>query len=129
MATSNNLKDAQAASMTDTLTTPLITLSTISSTLFQSLSAPQSHIKSQSAPPPLSAFLTAETSLALALAQTASHQRRQKRIEALVAEIGELEERWREVVERVEKGRRELEGVVKEGEERVEGIKKAREGE
>ncbi|KIJ61955.1 hypothetical protein HYDPIDRAFT_176727 [Hydnomerulius pinastri MD-312] len=113
--------------MTDTLTAPLNTLSALSITLFQSLSAPQSHAKPNTATPPLSAFLNAETSLAIALAQSASHQRRQKRIDALVAEIGELEERWREVVERIEKGRRELEGVVKEGEERVEGIKKAKE--
>ncbi|KAF9245354.1 vitamin-D-receptor interacting mediator subunit 4-domain-containing protein [Melanogaster broomeanus] len=112
--------------MTDTLTVQLTTLTTLSNTLFQSLS-PQSHAKPNPTPPPLGAFLDAEISLALALAQTASHQRRQKRIDALVAEIGELEDRWREIVELIEKGKRELEGVVAEGEERIEGIKKAKE--
>ncbi|KAH7881776.1 vitamin-D-receptor interacting mediator subunit 4-domain-containing protein [Phlebopus sp. FC_14] len=116
---------AQATmSMTDSLIAPLTTLSTISTTLFQSLSSPQPHTKL--APPPRSAFLDAEASLALALAQTASHQRRQKRIETLASEIGELEEKWRDIVERLEKGRRELEEVIREGEERVEGIRKAR---
>lgn len=80
-------------------------------------------------PPPISAFYSVEASLAHVLAETASHQRRQKRIEELIADIGALESRWRGVVEQVEQGKRELEAVVKEGEERIEGIRKAKEGE
>ncbi|KAF8836733.1 hypothetical protein BDN67DRAFT_910575 [Paxillus ammoniavirescens] len=113
--------------MTDTLTVPLTALTALSTALFQSLSSPQLHARPNIAPPPLAAFLGAETSLAAVLAQTASHQRRQKRVDALVAEIGGLENRWREIVERIEKARRELDGTVREGEERVEGIKKAKE--
>lgn len=115
-------------SMTDTLTTPLAAVTTLSSTLFQSLSSPHPHGKPGIAPPPISAFISVEASLAHALAETASHQRRQKRIEELIADIGVLEARWRWIVERIEQGKRELETVVREGEERIEGIRKAKEG-
>ena len=116
-------------SMTDALTTPLATVTTLSNTLFQSLSSPHPHARPNIAPPPISAFHSVEASLAHALAETASHQRRQKRIEELIAEIGVLETRWRWIVERIEQGKRELEAVVKEGDERIEGIRKAKEGE
>lgn len=115
--------------MTDALTAPLTTVTTLSNTLFQSLSSPHPHAKPSIVPPPISAFHSVEASLARVLAETASHQRRQKRIEELITEIGALEARWRWVVERVEDGKRELEAVVKEGEERTEGIRKAKEGE
>lgn len=116
-------------SMTDALTAPLTSTTTLSNALFQSLSSPHPHAKPSVAPPPISAFHRVEASLAHALAETASHQRRQKRIEELIAEVGVLEAKWRWIVERVEQGKRELEGVVKEGEERIGGIQKAKEGE
>lgn len=116
-------------SMTDTLTAPLTSVTTLSNTLFQSLSSPHPHARPSIPPPPISSFLNVEASLARALAETASHQRRQKRIEELIAEIGALDARWRWVVERIEEGKRELEAVVKEGEERIEGIRKAKDGE
>ncbi|KAI6126472.1 vitamin-D-receptor interacting mediator subunit 4-domain-containing protein [Pisolithus croceorrhizus] len=78
-------------------------------------------------PPPVSAFLSAETALAHALVETAAHQRRQHHINRLVSEISKLDARWRELVVEIEQGRKELESVVREGEERVEGIKKAQE--
>ncbi|KAL4065956.1 vitamin-D-receptor interacting mediator subunit 4-domain-containing protein [Scleroderma yunnanense] len=115
--------------MTDTLNAPLNTLTHLSTSLFQSLSS-QPHVhggKSIEPPPPASAFLTAETTLAGALVQTAAHQRRQDYINQLVSEIGQLDTRWREIVAGIEKGRKELEILVREGEERIEGIKKARE--
>jgi len=115
--------------MTDALTAPLAAVTTLSNTLFQSLSSPHQHAKPSIVPPPTSAFFSVEASLARALAETASHQRRQRRIEELIAEIGVLETRWRWVVERIEQGKRELEAVVSEGEERIEGIRKAKEGE
>lgn len=115
--------------MTDALTAPLTEVTALSNTLFQSLSSPHPHGKPSIAPPPISAFLSVEASLARTLAEAASHQRRQKRIEELVAEIGVLDARWRWVVERTEQGKRELEAVVREGEERMEGIRKAKEGE
>lgn len=115
--------------MTDKLSTPLASVTTLSNTLFQSLSSPHPHAKPSIAPPPTSAFFDVEGSLARALAETATHQRRQKRIEELIAEIGVLEARWRSIVERIEEGKRELEAVVREGEERIEGIRKAKEGE
>ncbi|KAF8141753.1 vitamin-D-receptor interacting mediator subunit 4-domain-containing protein [Boletus edulis] len=113
--------------MSDTLTAPLTSVTTLSNTLFQSLSSPHPHAKPSIAPPPIPAFFHVEASLARALAETASHQRRQKRIEELIAEIGMIEARWRSIVERIEQGKRELEAVVEEGEERVEGIRKAKE--
>lgn len=119
----------ETMSMTDALTAPLATFTTLSSTLFQSLSCPHPHGKPSIAPPPISAFVSVEASLAHALAETASHQRRQNRIEELIAEIGVLEARWRQIVERIEQGKRELEAVVREGEERIEGIRQAKEGE
>ena len=120
---------AENMSMTDTLTAPLAEVTTLSNTLFQSLSSPHPHARPSIAPPAVSAFLSVEASLAHALAEAASHQRRQKRIEELIAEIGVFEARWRWIVERIEQGKRELEAVVKEGEERMEGIRKAKEGE
>lgn len=115
--------------MSDALTAPLTSINTLSNTLFQSLSSPHPHAKPSIALPPISAFFNVEASLAHALEETATHQRRQKRIEELIAEIGVLEARWRYIVERIEQGKRELEAVVKEGEERIEGIRKAKEGE
>ncbi|KAF8557702.1 hypothetical protein OG21DRAFT_1504952 [Imleria badia] len=114
-------------SMTDTLSVPLASVTTLSNNLFQSLSSSHPHAKPSIGPPPTSAFFNVEASLARALAETASHQRRQKRIEELIAEIGVLEARWRSIVERIEQGKRELEDVVREGEERIEGIRKAKE--
>lgn len=120
---------APSPSATDTLDEPLGAVTQLATSLFQSLSS-QSHAgKPTEPPPPLSAFLSAEHTLARALTQTAAHQRRQDFINRLVAEIHELDRRWREVVEGVEKGRRELQDIVKEGEERLVGIKKARQGE
>ncbi|KAG9312856.1 translation initiation factor eIF 4e-like domain-containing protein [Chiua virens] len=118
----------ESMSMTDALTAPLTTVSTLSNTLFQSLSSQHLHAKPSVAPPPVAAFCNAEAALARALADTASHQRRQKRIEELIAEIGAFDAKWRWIVERIEQGKRELEAVVKEGDERIEGIRKAKEG-
>lgn len=120
---------ASSPSMTDTLNVPLNTLTQLSTALFQSLSSqPHTHGGRQGEPPPpVSAFLSAETALVHALVETAAHQRRQHHINKLVSEISKLDARWREIVEKIEQGRKELESVVKEGEERVEGIKKAKE--
>lgn len=120
---------ASSPSMTDTLSVPLNTFTHLSTSLFQSLSSqPHTHGGRQGEPPPpISAFLAAETALADALVETAAHQRRQHHIDRLVSEIGKLDARWREIVVEIERGRKELESVVREGEERVEGIKKAQE--
>ncbi|KAG6335272.1 hypothetical protein ID866_3828 [Astraeus odoratus] len=116
-------------SMTDTLNAPLNNLAHLSTSLFQSLSS-QSYThggKPGEAPPPVSDFLSAEAALAQALVRTVAHQRRQNYINKLATEISELDNKWREIIEGIEKGRRELQIVVKEGEERVKGIKEARE--
>lgn len=117
--------------MTDTLNTPLGSLTQLSTSLFQSLSSqPHTHGGKSSEPlPPASAFLSAEAALAGALVQTAAHQRRQNYINKLVSDIGQLDSRWREIIAGIEKGRKELEILVREGEERREGIRKAKEGE
>lgn len=56
------------------------------------------------------------------------HQAKQRQIEELKKEVMDLEERWREIVEELETGRRDLEGIIREGEERTKGIEKAKEG-
>ena len=43
-------------------------------------------------------------------------------------EVVELEMRWREVLEKLETGRRELEVIVDEGQERIKTIERAKEG-
>ncbi|KDQ61351.1 hypothetical protein JAAARDRAFT_30773 [Jaapia argillacea MUCL 33604] len=112
------------ATMTSTLLGPLSTLQSLSNTLFLSMSP------SQKPPPapPLSAFLAVDAELASALALARTHQIKQRRIEALKDEILELDRKWREVCEVLEKGRRELEEMIREGEERIEAIQKAKEG-
>lgn len=57
-----------------------------------------------------------------------THQAKQRRIEELKREVMGLDERWREIVEELENGRRDLEGTIREGDERIKGIEKAKDG-
>lgn len=111
--------------MSSILLEPLGQLQDLSQQLFLSLGPPQS--KPPPAPP-VSAFLEVDAVLADAVQRARAHQVRQRRIEALKADILELEDEWRGVVESLEEGRRELEGIVKEGEERLKAIEDAKKG-
>lgn len=57
-----------------------------------------------------------------------THQAKQRRIEELKREVMGLDERWREIVEELENGRRDLEETIREGDERIKGIEKAKGG-
>ena len=53
----------------------------------------------------------------------------QRRIEALQAEVFDLDTKLHEIWAELENGKRELQKVIEEGEERIEAIKRAKEGE
>lgn len=111
--------------MSSILLGPLGQLQDLSQQLFLSLGPAQS--KPPPAPP-VSAFLEVDAALADAVQRARAHQVRQRRIEALKIDILELEGEWREVVDSLEEGRRELEAVVEEGEERLKAIEDAKKG-
>jgi hypothetical protein len=112
-------------SMTNILLEPLNTLQQLSVHLFHSLSPPQN----RPPPPPLiSDFVDCDATLAAALQLARAHQARQRRIEVLKDEVLALEARWRDVVESLEAGRRELEVMLDEGEERTAAIRAATDG-
>ena len=111
--------------MTNILLDPLNKLGTLSQVLFQSLSPPQTK---PPPPPPISAFAECDAALASALELARAHQVKQRKIEKLKDEVVELEMRWREVLEKLETGRRELEVIVDEGQERIKTIERAKEG-
>ncbi|EIN09643.1 hypothetical protein PUNSTDRAFT_143134 [Punctularia strigosozonata HHB-11173 SS5] len=108
---------------TDALLEPLNDLQSLAHTLFASLSP--AHTKPPPAPP-LTAFLDADARLADAVALARVHQARQRRIEALKADIGRLDARWRDICAELERGRRELEAAIEEGEVRVRAMQKAK---
>ncbi|VDB99886.1 unnamed protein product [Peniophora sp. CBMAI 1063] len=110
--------------MTNILLDPLNKLGALSQVLFQSLSPPQTKPPN---PPPLNAFSDCDAALAAALELARTHQVKQRKIETLKDEVVELEMKWREVLEKLETGRRELEVIVDEGQERIKTIERAKE--
>ncbi|TFY54018.1 hypothetical protein EVJ58_g9110 [Rhodofomes roseus] len=116
-------EDKPPTSMSSILLEPLNQIQALSQQFFLSLGP------AQSKPPPapsVDAFLEVDAALAAAVQCARAHQVRQRRIEALKAEVLELESEWRSVVGALEEGRRELEGIVKEGEERLKAIEDAK---
>ncbi|KAH9913988.1 vitamin-D-receptor interacting mediator subunit 4-domain-containing protein [Epithele typhae] len=109
--------------MSEFLLNPLARLQTLSTTVFQSLGPPQSR------PPPapsVSELLAADTALADAMQRARAHQVRQRRIERLKDEVLALDRKWREAVNILDEGRRELDAIVREGEERIKAIEEAK---
>jgi mediator of RNA polymerase II transcription subunit 4 len=105
------------------LSQPLANLQSLSQSLFQSLSP------AQSKPPPspsISSFLAYDAALASAIHLARVHQNKQRRIERLKKEVLELDERWREICTELERGKKELEGMVEEGEVRCKAIEEAK---
>ncbi|EIM86872.1 uncharacterized protein STEHIDRAFT_57424 [Stereum hirsutum FP-91666 SS1] len=109
--------------MSALLHAPLTDLTALSQTLFLSLSPPQSK---PPPPPPISAFIECDYALAQAVQMARTHQAKQRRIEELKREVMGLDERWRDIVEELENGRRDLEDTIREGDERMKGIEKAK---
>jgi hypothetical protein len=111
--------------MSDILLQPLNDLQALTQTLFQSLSPAQTR------PPPvpsISTFLEADAALAAAVKLARKHQIKQRKNERLKEEFLALEERWRNIVQELEQGKRELDVILTEGDERIRSIEVAKAG-
>jgi len=109
--------------MSSTLLTPLNQLQGLAHTLFLSLSPPQTK---PPLPPPLSTFLECDQALASAINLAHTHQIKQRKIDALEAEILALECQWREICKELAQGKTELEELIEEGEARIKAIEQAK---
>jgi hypothetical protein len=76
----------------------------------------------------LSAFLECDRALAEAINLVHVHQIKQRKIDALEAEILHLESQWRDICTQLETGKAELEEIIEEGGERIRTIEEARRG-
>ena len=112
-------------SMSEELMIPLDQLQNWSRQLFLSLSPPATK---PPLPPPTSAFLECDQTLAATLRLARTHQIKQRRIEELKREVLELEENLREVFKELENGRLDLEEILDEADTRVKAIDKAKAG-
>ena len=113
-------------SISGTLLAPLNELQALAHTLFLSLAPPQTK---PPPPPPLSAFLECDRALAEAINLVHVHQIKQRKIDALEAEILQLESQWRDICTQLENGKAELQEIIEEGDERITAIEEARRGE
>lgn len=112
-------------SLTATLLAPLHELQSLSQTLFLALSPPQSKPPSI---PPLSAFLECDKALASAISLAHVHQLKQRKIDALEAEILDLDTQWRQICRELAAGKAELEEIIGEGEGHIKAIDQAKKG-
>lgn len=100
--------------MRDTLLRPVNQLQSLARALFETLSS------SQTPPdPPVAALAACDEQLAEALRKSRTHLLKQRRIEALLAEVHELDVQLLEIIETLGHGQKELAAVIEEGEERV----------
>ena len=113
------------ASMSATLLGPLNELQALANTLFLFLSPPQSK---PPPPPPLAAFLNCDRALVSAINLAHVHQIKQRKIDALEAEILDLDAQWREICVELASGKAELEEMIEEGDERIKAIEEAKKG-
>jgi mediator of RNA polymerase II transcription subunit 4 len=111
--------------MSAILLAPLNDLQALSLALFQSLSPPTTK---PPPPPPVSAFLACDQALASAIALAHTHQIKQRKIEALKAEILELDMQWRQICLDLENEKSELQEMIDEGEKRMDAIEAAKKG-
>ncbi|PPQ79061.1 hypothetical protein CVT26_003966 [Gymnopilus dilepis] len=109
--------------MSATLLGPLNELQALANTLFLSLSPPQSK---PPPPPPLAAFLNCDRALVSAINLAHVHQIKQRKIDALEAEILDLDAQWREICVELASGKAELEEMIEEGDERIKAIEEAK---
>lgn len=120
------LVDIMNTPMSDILLAPLNELQALSQTLFQSLGPPQSR---PPPPPSTSAFAAVDAKLASSVHLSRFHQVKQRKIESLKDELLDLDTQWRNIVQELEAGKRELEAIVTEGEERIKATEQASAGE
>lgn len=120
-----SLTNTAPPSMTEILLAPLNELQSLTQALFQSLSSTQAR---PTQPPPISAFLAVDAALADAAKLARRHQVKQRKIERLKNEVLELETKWRDIVQELEQGKRDLDAIIAEGDERIKSIEEAREG-
>jgi len=100
--------------MRDTLLRPVNQLQSLARALFETLSS------SQTPPdPPVAALAACDEQLAEALRKSRIHLLKQRRIEALLAEVHELDVQLLEIIETLGHGQTELAAIIEEGEERV----------
>ena len=100
--------------MRDTLLRPVNQLQSLARALFETLSS------SQTPPdPPVAALAVCDEQLAEALRKSRIHLLKQRRIEALLAEVHELDVQLLEIIETLGHGQNELAAIIEEGEERV----------
>ncbi|KAF9563933.1 hypothetical protein CPC08DRAFT_632146 [Agrocybe pediades] len=111
--------------MSEILLAPLNELQAIATTLFLSLSPPNSK---PPPPPPVSSILDCDKALASAINLAHTHQIKQRKIDELENEILELEAQWREICAELSAGKAELEELIEEGEERIKAIEEAKKG-
>ncbi|PSR72456.1 hypothetical protein PHLCEN_2v11670 [Hermanssonia centrifuga] len=116
---------AGPSSMSEILLQPLQELQTLAQGLFLSLSSTQART---GVAPPASAFLEADASLAATVKLARQHQIKQRKIERLKNEVLALEGHWREIIQELADGKRELEVILTEGDERLNAIGEARTG-
>ncbi len=112
-------------SISATLLGPLNELQSLSQTLFLALSPPQSK------PPPLpelATFLQCDKALASAIGLAHIHQLKQRKIDALEAEILDLDAQWREICRELAAGKAELEEIIEEGDGHIKAIDDAKKG-
>ncbi|KAL0947699.1 hypothetical protein HGRIS_013785 [Hohenbuehelia grisea] len=120
---SRNDEERAPESMTSILLGPLGGMNALAQSLFLSLGPPQSR---PPPPPPIDVILGCDSALAEAVAMAHAHQVRQRRIDALLQEIEDLDARWREVCQGLEQDKTELEAILEEGEERIKAIAAAK---
>lgn len=116
----------QYDSTSSILLAPLNELQAISQALFLSLGPP--HTKPPP-PPPLSAVLACDEAISSAIDVARLHQFKQARIEALTAEIADIDVRWKDICMELELGKRDLEVLLEDSEERIKAIEQASSGE
>lgn len=115
----------EGPSMSATLLAPLNELQALAHTLFLSLSPPQSK---PPPPPSISSFVECDKALASAINLAYVHQNKQRQIDALEAEILNLDAQWREICAELATGKAELEELIEEGDVRIKAIDEAKKG-
>lgn len=115
--------------MSEIVLEPLHELQLLAQAMFQNVSRAQHLQASQQLPVlPVAALLETDAKLADAVRLARKHQIKQRRIERLKNEVLAMEERWRDIIQGLEDGKRELEVILTEGDERIKAIEEAKTG-
>ena len=112
-------------SLTASLLAPLNELQSLSQTLFLALSPPQTKPPPM---PPVATLLNCDRALASAISLAHIHQLKQRKIDALEAEILDLDAQWRQICVELAEGKTELEEMIEGGETHIKAIDQAKKG-